>query len=54
MILILVFHYDLMGDFCSYVMQAQYAQSSVSVGLKGASKAMEAMNKVAWFITCLN
>jgi len=27
--------------------QAMHAQSSVAVGLKGASKAMEAMNKVS-------
>jgi len=27
-------------------MQALYAQSSISAGMKGASKAMEAMNKV--------
>lgn len=27
--------------------QAMYAQSSVAVGLKGASKAMGAMNKVS-------
>jgi hypothetical protein len=37
-----------------YFMQALHAQSSVAVGMKGASKAMEAMNKVTWFIVCLN
>jgi hypothetical protein len=35
-------------------MQALHAQSSVAVGMKGASKAMEAMNKVTWFIVCLD
>lgn len=28
------------------IMQAMHAQSSVAVGMKGASKAMAAMNKV--------
>lgn len=35
-------------------MQALYAQSSISAGMKGASKAMEAMNKVEWFIICFD
>ena len=30
--------------------QAMHAQSSVSVGMKGASKAMAAMNKVAFSV----
>ena len=34
-------------------MQAMYAQSSVAVGLKGANKAMGAINKVAiQFYSC--
>ena len=31
-----------------------YAQSSVAVGMKGATKAMAAMNKVACFILYFN
>lgn len=53
---VLVLGYEEVDDFLLlpmfvyHFMQAMYAQSSVSVGMKGASKAMAAMNKVAWFV----
>jgi hypothetical protein len=36
--------------FGCYFVQAMHAHSSVAVGMKGATKAMAAMNKVAYSV----
>jgi len=36
-----------------FFIQAMYAGTSISAGMKGASKAMAAMNKVRWKTTIL-